>query len=188
MPGVSAQLNSKLSGLTDHLLPVVVKEWKWRDTVHKYSKQLWMLSKVLGVIVLVAAWPVLARQQIAILFPQLRGVYEFLHLHINHSGGGLIFDNVISELKYDSGTMTLNVDGVVHNTTDDMQIIPDIKARALGPDNHIIQSWWIPAPAATVEARSDVPFHSEINVTMNHTIDNVYLEFYSQDEKTDVGK
>ena len=115
-------------------------------------------------------------------FPGLRDFYEYLGLHVEHSGAGLMFDHVKSELKYDGGTMKLYVEGVVHNTTSETQFIPDIKARALGPDRRIIQSWWVEAPAATVAAGGDVPFHTEIASPMRRTIEDVYLEFYSRDE------
>jgi hypothetical protein len=142
-----------------------------------------VIAKVSLLLLVIVVWPVLDRQQIAEVIPALKGAYEFLGLPINHTGAGLVFNQVKSEIKYDSGMMRLVVDGIVHNTTDDMQIIPDIKARALGPDSHIIQSWWVPAPAATVAAGGDVPFHTEVNASTQKTIDDVYLEFYPQDEK-----
>jgi predicted Zn finger-like uncharacterized protein len=160
-------------------LPAVVVNRQW------FRPALKIAGGVIAFLALVA-WPVLDRQQIVEVMPDLRDFYEWAGLHINHSGSGLIFDEVKSEIKYDAGTMRLNVDGVIHNTTSEAQLIPDIMARAIGPDKHIIQSWWVAAPAATVDAGGDVPFHTEVNTLMQHTIQDVYLEFYSQDEKGNV--
>lgn len=162
-------------------LPAVVKEWNWKR----------FLLRGLGYAtfaILLVAWPIYDRQPIVKAFPALRGIYESLGAHIPHSGVGLTFDQVKSELRYDGGTMRLYVDGVVHNSTAEIQFIPDIKARAIGPDQRIIQSWWVPAPAATVDAGGDAPFHTEVSAPMQRTIADVYLEFYAQDEKTDVSQ
>jgi len=141
-----------------------------------------------GIILFILAllWPILDRQPIVKAIPQLRGLYEALDLHIKRTGEGLVFDQVKSELKYDGGTMWLFIDGVIHNATPELQLIPDIKARALGPDRHIIQSWWVEPPAATIAPGGEVPFHTQIAAPMQRTIESVYLEFYARDEKSDV--
>ena len=138
--------------------------------------------------VLFVVWPIMDRDNIVKAMPALRDLYESWGFYIAHSGQGLVFNEVKSELKYDAGTMRLYINGVIHNNTNETQLVPDIKARAIGPDQHIIQSWWVPAPAATVGARSDLPFHTEIATPMRHTIDNVYLESYAKDEKGDVAE
>ena len=160
-------------------LPALIGRFKWR---------LWLRNIVFGLLALaiLLAWPILDRGSIIRYFPTLRSVYGAAGLHIDHTGTGLVFDQVKSELRYDSGTMRLFVDGVIHNSTADTQFIPHIKARALGPDKHIIQSWWVDPPAATIDAGEDVAFHTEIASPMEHTIEDVYLEFYAQDEKGDV--
>ena len=137
---------------------------------------------------LVLAWPILGRQHIVQAFPNLHEFYQSLGLDIRHSGNGLTFEQIKTEIKYDGGTQRLIVDGVIHNATKEAELVPDIKARALGPDRHIIQSWWVPAPAATVAAESNVPFHTEVNASSQHTIDNVYLEFYTKEESADVAE
>jgi predicted Zn finger-like uncharacterized protein len=168
-------------------LPAVIKTWgRFRHSV--LFKRLRLASFWgLGFVVLIL-WPVMDRQKIVKVFPDLKGTYEMIGLHIDHNVNGLMFDQVKSELRYDGGTMRLYVDGIIHNTTPETQFIPDIKARALGPDQRIIQSWWVEAPAATVAAGSDVPFHTEVNAPMKRTIEDVYLEFYAQDEKGDVAQ
>jgi len=162
-------------------LPAVIRN-------SQIKKYLLRAAGIFCAAVVLLAWPILDRQPIIKAFPSLRLFYSGLGLHVPHSGEGLIFDQVKSEIRYDSGTMKLYIDGVVHNTTPDTQLIPDIRARALGPDRHIIQSWWVEAPAATVSAGGDVPFHTEIVSTMQQTTEDVYLEFYSRDEQSDVSK
>ncbi len=160
-------------------LPAIVEDRGWRRYV-------WLVFVVVFVVGGAVLWPILDRDPIVKAIPELRGLYEFLHLHIARSGNGLVFDQVKSELKYDGGTMWLNIDGVIHNTTTELQLIPDIKSRALGPDRHIIQSWWFQAPAATIAPGGEVPFHTQVVAPMQRTIESVYLEFYSREEKSDV--
>ena len=160
-------------------LPAVISGRGWRRQAFR----------VVGVVVLVLLsilWPILDRQPIVKAIPELWGVYEFFHLHIKRSGDGLVFDQVKSELGYDGGTEWLYITGVIHNNTAELQLIPDIKARALGPDRHIIQSWWVEAPAATIAPGGEVPFHTRIAAPMQRTTESVYLEFYAREEKGDV--
>ena len=160
-------------------LPAVVGDRGWRRSA-------WRIFGVVLLVSLAVLWPILDRQPIVKAIPELRGFYEFLHLHISRSGNGLVFDQVKSELKYDGGTMWLNIDGVIHNTTSELQLIPDIKSRALGPDRHIIQSWWVESPAATIAPGGEVPFHTQVVAPMQRTVESVYLEFYAREEKSDV--
>ncbi len=149
---------------------------------------LWLKKVILGLGVLMAvlSLPLYYHETIVKHVPALSGLYETFGLTVAHSGKGLVFEQVKSELRYDGGTMKLFVDGVIHNTTDEIQLIPDIKARALGPDKAIIQSWWVRAPAPSVDAGADAPFHTEIAASMERTIEDVYLEFTAEDEKPDV--
>jgi hypothetical protein len=159
-------------------LPAVIEKSHWRRTA----------LFVLGTILLAAmllAWPVLERRAIVKVLPKMHVLFDTIGLHVAPEWEGLIFNNVKSELKYDSGMMKLYVDGTVHNSTSEAQLIPSIKARAMGPDKGVIQSWMIEAPAATIESGGDVPFHTEVATSMEHTIEDVYLEFTSQDEKGD---
>lgn len=162
----------------DTNLPAVVSRHDWKKII---------LRVILGVALaaVMLAWPIMDRDPIVKAFPALRGFYNAVGLHVQHSGRGLVFEHVKSELRYDGGTMRLYVDGVIHNATGETQMVPDIKARAIGPDQRVIQSWWVAAPAATVDAESDLPFHTEVSAPMKRTIDNVYLEFYSPEEKDD---
>jgi len=184
MPSVLTQTEPLPTALNIHL-PAVVKNFTLPEPLRVFLKGFGIFAKVAIVICAIVIWPIMDRQQIMVVMPQLTGLYEFFHLTASHSAGGLIFDQVKSELKYDSGMMHLVVDGVIHNMTPEMQFIPNIKAQALGPDGRVIQSWWIPAPAATIAASSDLPFHTEVNASMKQTIEDVYLEFHAQDESTD---
>ncbi|MDR3424719.1 MAG: zinc-ribbon domain-containing protein [Alphaproteobacteria bacterium] len=161
-------------------LPVVIKSRKWGKN----------LLKIAGWVALAAAllaWPMLDRQPIVKALPALRGFYDSVGLSVPPSWDGLRFDQVKSDLRYDSGTMKLYVDGVIHNTTSEVQLIPDIRAQALGPDQKVIQSWQVDAPAATIAPEGDVPFHTEVATAMEHTIEDVKLEFYARDSDSAKG-
>jgi hypothetical protein len=162
-------------------LPAVINRQNWKRII---------LQLVAAILLLMAAvaWPILDRGPIVKAIPALRGFYESLGFEFKQTGQGLLFTQVKSELKYDSGTMRLYVDGVIHNDTGETQLVPDIKARAIGPDQRVIQSWWFSAPAATVAAGSDLPFHTEVLAPMKYTIENVSLQFYAEDEKGDVNQ
>jgi hypothetical protein len=123
------------------------------------------------------------RNAIVKTLPVFRGFYTTFGANVPQKWEGLVFDNVKSELKYDSGTMKLFVDGVISNTTEKTKDIPDIKARALGADGSTIQSWWVDAPAPTIDASGSIPFHTEVATPMERTIEDVYLEFISRGEK-----
>ena len=159
-------------------LPAVIARQDWKKIALR-------ASIAAATIAALVAWPILARDPIVKAVPALRDTYEALGFSIRHVGQGLVFEHVRSELKYDGGTMRLFVDGDIQNTTEEAQLVPDIKARAIGPDQRIIQSWWVAPPTATVDAGSAVSFHTEVSTPMKYTIENVYLEFYSQEEKGD---
>lgn len=138
--------------------------------------------KIVLVLVFLLAWPVLARDAVVRAVPGLHGLYEFVGLHIKQTGEGLGFRDVHSELRYDSGVMRLYVDGKIYNSTDEVQLIPDILAKALGADHSVIQSWWIAPPKPTIPVGGELPFHTEINVTSQQTIVDLYLEFKEHEE------
>jgi predicted Zn finger-like uncharacterized protein len=183
----SAPLSDVSQPVSASHLPAVIREWRpaWFRHFAGIGKTVPYIAAGLGLAVLLI-WPILDRQQIVKVLPELRDYYDALGLDIDHSNRGLTFGQVKSELRYEGGAMHLNVDGVIHNATSDAQLIPDIKANALGADKKIIQSWWVQPPAATVAAGSDLPFHTEVTAPMKSTIEDVSLEFQAQDEKGDV--
>lgn len=96
---------------------------------------------------------------------------------------GLVFEDIISELRYDSGTMRLFVDGTIRNKSEDRIDMPDIKACALAADRSIIRSWIADGPVDKLEPGETVPFHTEIASSMERTIQDVSLEFVPRKEK-----
>lgn len=158
-------------------LPALIQKFNWKKTGGYVGSGIALLLLIL------LAWLLFDRQNVVKNHPDLRPLYDGMGLGIPHTGQGLVFDKVSSELRYDSGAMKLSVDGVIHNTTDDIQSIPDIKADARGADQAVIQSWWVDAPAATIPAGGEVPFHTEIGATTQHTIEDVYLEFTPREDK-----
>ncbi len=140
----------------------------------------WMKKSIvltfLIVIVGLGLWLVLDRQSISKQWPRLEHIYDNIGLHIYYPGEGLTLMNVRSELKYEDGMMRLVTDGIISNTTDNTQKIPDLMAGAVGPGGEITQSWQIDAPAATVAPHGETPFHSMINAP-KETVVNVNLNF-----------
>lgn len=139
------------------------------------------LKQVIRIAVAVAAVNialvlVLYRQDIAKTWPQMNRFYDAVGLHIYRYGEGLSFQQVRSELRYDSGETQLAVEGKVHNATKNSQVIPDILATAIGSDGATMQSWQIDAPAAKVAPGADVPFHSAINAPSG-TVAEINLSF-----------
>ena len=177
--GDKSKSQTKASGSTPNL-PAVIKKWNFRKGLRLF------LYAVLASALI--ALPILEHEPIVKTFPILRGFYDFLGVPLSPIWDGLVFNEVKSELKYDSGTMKLCVDGKIHNLTTDEQLIPDIKARALGPDGVTIQSWSVDAPAATIDPNGDIPFHTEVASPMEHTIEDVNLEFYLRDKKANVSE
>jgi predicted Zn finger-like uncharacterized protein len=126
---------------------------------------------------------IVERYSVAKAFPELTGFYHVLGLNVSPGWEGLVFEGVKSELRYDGGTMKLFVDGTICNTTIEAKAIPDIDARALGPDKSAILSWRVDAPVPSIEPGGKIPFHTEIATPMERTIEDVYLEFISRKEE-----
>lgn len=125
-------------------------------------------------------WAALDRRDIAERWPVTEELYDRIGLHIYRAGEGLMLADVRSEMKFDSGTMQLTVEGQIHNKTDKPQSVPNILAAAIGPDGKIMQSWQIDAPAATLAPDQSVPFSSEI-LAPQGTVVNINLHFIETD-------
>jgi predicted Zn finger-like uncharacterized protein len=127
-------------------------------------------------VVLVLAFLIFDRQSIARRWAFMETAYNAVGLTIYYPGDGLEFDQVRSELKYDSGITKLILNGNVKNTTQNNQKVPPITAQALGPDGRVIQSWQIDAPTATLAPGDEAPFSSSLNAPKG-TVVNVNLNF-----------
>ncbi|MFA5040112.1 MAG: hypothetical protein WC464_00570 [Bdellovibrionales bacterium] len=157
-------------------LPVVIEK-------KTFTKGMKVFLTLVFFVALLVFGSIGGRQLIVKTLPGLRGSYSAVGLSVLPEWDGLIFDEVKSELKYDSGTMRLFVDGTIRNASDDTKRLPDIKARALGADGSVIQSWLIDAPAEVIEPWGMISFHSDVATPMERTIEDVYLEFTSRREK-----
>lgn len=124
----------------------------------------------------IVLWLVFDRQHIARRWSFVEPLYNAANLTIYYPGDGLEFDQVRSELKYDSGITKLILAGKIKNTTQNNQKVPNIVAEALGPDGHVIQSWQIDAPKATLAAGEEAPFSSSMNAPKGAVV-NVNLNF-----------
>lgn len=116
------------------------------------------------------------QQLYAPLLPQFDKIWESPETKTPAIGVGLNLENIRSERRFESGGMQLVVEGEVHNTTGETQNVPDMLAKAIGPDRAVIQSWRIEAPVATLPAGAAVPFHSSI-VAPQGTVVEVNLSF-----------
>jgi predicted Zn finger-like uncharacterized protein len=142
------------------------------------------IQVMIGVVAL-AAMLIFGRQTIAKLVPETRPLYAALGLHIHVSGEGLKFQDVKSELRYDSGIMRLFIDGAIFNETQKSLIIPDVIAKAVGPDRTVAQSWILAIPMSTLGPGETVAFHGAINASSKQMIESVNLQFVEPDEKKD---
>ena len=95
------------------------------------------------------------RETLSGRWPVFEGIFDAVGLHINHTGENLRIEDVRSELRYDAGIVRLVVEGKVHNVAEKYQLVPNIKASAIGPDGSEIQSWQIDAPAAKLDPGVD---------------------------------
>jgi len=188
MPEIPAAVGATPVPETPNLPAVIDQGYLafWRKLNPKIKRALYRAVQIIIVLTLASLWPIIDREKIVKVIPSLRATYQGFGFSFAHSGQGLEFDKVKSEIKYDGGTMRLFVDGVIRNTTAEMQFVPNIKARALGPDGDTIQSWWVASPSPTLAAGDEIPFHTEVNTPMSRTIENLYLEFYAQGDKDDV--
>lgn len=155
-------------------LPAVFDKWR----MPKKIARIVIYVALAGMVLL----PFVMRHQMVKAYPAMRMIYDSLGFKIVPLWDGLVFSDVKSELRYDSGTMRLFVAGKITNSTSDVRILPSIKARARGADGTVIQSWSLEPPAATIGPDASVPFHTEVATPMEHTIEDVNLEFYHRDE------
>jgi predicted Zn finger-like uncharacterized protein len=127
-------------------------------------------------VVVLLLWLILDRQHIARRWVFMEPAYNAVGLYIYYPGDGLEFDQVRSELKYDSGITKLILSGNIKNTTQNNQKVPTIVAEALGADGRVIQSWQIDAPAATLAPGGEASFSSSLDAPRG-TVVNVNLNF-----------
>jgi predicted Zn finger-like uncharacterized protein len=91
-------------------------------------------------------------------------------------GDGLSLKQIRSERRFEDGGMHLVLDGEIHNDSTEIRAVPDLQARALGPNRDVIQSWRIEAPAATLPPGATVPFHSSI-ISPQGTVVEINMNF-----------
>ncbi len=138
--------------------------------------QIAIVASMFVVTFVLTFWLVFGRQLIVKNHPRLEGLYDAIGLHIYYPGEGLSVVGVRSEMKYEEGITKLTITGKIANETEKMQIIPDLKASAIGPDSAILQSWQIDAPTATIDPHGEVPFQSMINAPKG-TVERINLNF-----------
>jgi predicted Zn finger-like uncharacterized protein len=136
----------------------------------------WLAAGSILLLSFLLLWAALDRKEIARKHPWAERFYDRVGLHIYHAGEGLSLTQVRSELRFEDGILQLAVEGQIHNDTDKPQSVPDLLAAAIGPDDHVMQSWQIDAPAATVAPGASVPFSTEIHAPKG-TVVEINLHF-----------
>jgi predicted Zn finger-like uncharacterized protein len=173
---MAAQLSALAPAERAHPKPPSASLPKVQEGSGFFAKHGWKMAAILLALSLVLLWLALDRYAIARDHPWMERFYDRVGLHIVHAGEGLSLAGVRSEMRFEGGILKLAVEGKIRNDTKKPQPIPDILARALGPDDSIMQSWQINAPAATVAAGDSLPFSSEITAPKG-TVAAVNLHF-----------
>ena len=104
-----------------------------------------------------------AGQQIIIVhWPHLQPVYVALGVATDPLRDAIILKDITSGRRYQDGGMHLVVEGSIVSHAKKRQVIPPILAEALAPDGHVIESWRIEPPKATIDPDTTIPFSSAI--------------------------
>lgn len=109
-------------------------------------------------------------------WPHLQRYYIDLGLAQDPLKDNLEIQNIQSERRYMDGAMQLFVRGEIHSSAKKRQVIPAIVVEALGPDGHVIESWRIEPPQATMAPEETVSFSSSV-VSPEETVVEVNLSF-----------
>lgn len=112
-------------------------------------------------------------------WPRTQAFYIKLGFAEDPLKDNLVLQNITSERRYIDGAMQLFVNGEVHSQAKKRQVIPTIFVEGLGPDGRLIESWRIPAPAATIDSGSTIPFSASF-LSPEGTVVEVNLSFVEQ--------
>jgi predicted Zn finger-like uncharacterized protein len=80
---------------------------------------------------LIAAWPASAR------------LYDALHMGVAPAGAGLKLQEVSTQAREVEGNPMLFISGQISNASQSQQVVPEIKAEALGPNKAVLATWRI---------------------------------------------
>ncbi|MDD3183548.1 MAG: hypothetical protein PHD48_12215 [Alphaproteobacteria bacterium] len=131
---------------------------------------------VMGCLLFTAAVIVAGHSLIIERWPQMQALYIDFGLAQDPSKDSLFLRNIVSERRYIDGAMQLIITGEIHSDAQKTQVIPDLAIEALGPDGHIIESWRIAPPTATIKSGTTTNFSTSF-LSPAETVVEVNLSF-----------
>ena len=144
----------------------------------KRAKKLTALAGIisLGIILFVLGFFYFGHSFIIKNWPEMQTFYVMVGLAEDPLKDALVLEHITSERRYLDGAMQLVVEGKIRSKGEKTQVLPGIFAEALGPDGHIIQSWRIEPPTATLDPNMTIPFKSAV-LSPEGTVVEVNLSF-----------
>jgi len=115
-------------------------------------------------------------------WPQLQPIYVALGIATDPLRDAIVLKDITSSRRYQDGAMHLVVEGNIVSHAKTRQVIPAIIAEALAPDGHVIESWRIDPPKATIDPEMSIPFSSAIP-SPKETAVEVTLNFAEQPDE-----
>lgn len=106
-----------------------------------------------------------ARDQLAELWPGIKGVYEALNLD-DDQAEGLRLSQPQPVRIMQAGVQTLVVTGLVTNLTDGLQTVPNLKLMLIDNDNNVVQETSAPPTAPTIDPNSTQPYRIELQLQL----------------------
>ncbi|NKB46095.1 MAG: DUF3426 domain-containing protein, partial [Alphaproteobacteria bacterium] len=115
------------------------------------------------IVVLIGSILFMARDQLAEIWPGIKGVYEALNLDEDEAEGlRLSAPQPVRIMK--GGVQTLVVSGFITNLTPDIQTVPNIKLMLVNKDNEVVQETTAPPDSPTVDPNSTLPYRIELQL------------------------
>ena len=106
-----------------------------------------------------------ARDQLAELWPGIKGVYEALNLDDDEAEGLRLSQPQPARIMQ-AGVQTLVVTGLVTNLTDGLQTVPNLKLMLIDENNNVVQETSAPPTAPTIDPNSTQPYRIELQLQL----------------------
>lgn len=119
----------------------------------------WLL--LLLVVGAVAAGGWFERDRIVARFPQLGDVYHLLGVPVTLPGQALRLSDLTPQEHQVDGDRVLTVRGVVTNTSDRKQTLPQLRAQLLDSAGRVLAEWVFDPPQAELDAGGSTTFETE---------------------------
>lgn len=132
-----------------------------------------------GLALLTGASMLLFREQILPRWPQTVVFYKLVGANTAKKLDPILLENIQSARLYQDGAMHLVVQGTIRSTASKVLVLPKMKAEALDLSGHVIQSWQIDPPVATLAPGATATFRSAI-LSPEGIVTEVNLRFVEQ--------